>query len=76
MTGYRANAALDNWCYFDGTTCHDTQTNTAIGVHIDSNNDWVKGKVNYYNVIFGLEDYLKRSPSLPANSHFLTCILK
>ena len=70
MTGYRANAALDNWCYFDGTTCHDTQTNTAIGVHIDSNNDWVKGGVKYHNVICGLDDKSKRSSSLPANSPF------
>ena len=41
MTGYRANDAMTNWCYFDGENCIDTQTNTAIGVLIDSANEWV-----------------------------------
>ena len=42
MTGYRANSDMTNWCYFDGKNCIDTETNTPIGVHIDSNNAWVQ----------------------------------
>ena len=41
LTGYRANAAGDNWCWFDGTTCHDTQTNTPIGVYIEAQTGWL-----------------------------------
>jgi len=39
-TGYRANAAGDNWCYFDGTTCTDTRTDVPIGAHIDFTLNW------------------------------------
>jgi hypothetical protein len=41
LTGYRANDALDNWCWFDGTTCHDTQANTPIGVWIEAATAWL-----------------------------------
>ena len=41
LTGYRANADGSNWCYFDGQTCHDTETNTAIGVAIDHTIAWL-----------------------------------
>ena len=40
LTGYRSNADGSNWCWFDGTTCHETESNTPIGVHIESENGW------------------------------------
>jgi hypothetical protein len=40
FTGYRANDAGDNWCYFDGTTCHDTRIDVSIGAHIDPAHTW------------------------------------
>ena len=42
LTGYRANADLSNWCYFDGETCHDTQTNTPIGAKIEASTGWAQ----------------------------------
>ena len=43
FTGYRANEAADNWCYFDGTTCHNTlpMANTPIGAFVSPSVSWV-----------------------------------
>ena len=41
-TGYRANDAGDNWCYFDGVDCTDTlpMAQTPLGVFVDSAFPW------------------------------------
>ena len=40
FTGYRANADGSNWCWFDGSTCHETLSNVALGGYVNPLTNW------------------------------------